>query len=66
MNILRNSARCRLCNTEIESKHVHDFCACACGAIFVDGGTYYLRRGGHKEYIEDTSIFVDDDGDYTA
>ena len=54
--ILRNSARCRKCDDEIESKHRHDFVACACGAIFVDGGKAYLRRGGDLADIEDTSI----------
>lgn len=29
----------------IESKHVHDFQACSCGRIFVDGGHDYLRWG---------------------
>ena len=43
--ILVNKARCRKCNTVIESKSVHDFVECLCGEIFVDGGTEYLRRG---------------------
>lgn len=47
--IIRNAARCRKCNDEIESKHVHDFVECKCGAIFVDGGKDYLRSGGNPE-----------------
>lgn len=43
--IIRNKARCRQCSDVIESKHVHDFVHCKCGAIFVDGGKDYLRRG---------------------
>lgn len=42
--IVRNSARCAKCGDEVESRHRHDFVACGCGAIFVDGGTDYLRR----------------------
>jgi hypothetical protein len=43
--IIRNAARCRKCGDVIESKHRHDFQACRCGAIFVDGGRDYLRYG---------------------
>ena len=56
MTIIRNSARCRNCGDEIESKHRHDFVVCKCGAIFVDGGKDYIRRGGDPVDIEDTSI----------
>ena len=44
----------------IESKHVHDFVSCSCGAIAVDGGHDYLRRCGYKEDIIELSI-VDND-----
>ncbi len=53
--ILKNAARCRLCKTEIESKHVHDWVACSCGAIFVDGGHDYQRWGGNRENFESLS-----------
>lgn len=43
--ILTNSIRCNHCFETIESKHRHDFVACKCGKVFVDGGTAYLRRG---------------------
>lgn len=39
-----NKAKCRKCGDIIESKHVHDYVSCKCGAIAVDGGHYYLRR----------------------
>lgn len=57
--ILRNSARCLLCNEEIESKHRHDFVWCKGQHIFVDGGKSYLRRGGDysPQVYLDTSIF---------
>ena len=59
MNIIRNSARCRKCNDEIESKYRHDYVTCNCGAISVDGGRAYLRRRA-KDDIDDvieTSVF---------
>jgi len=55
--IIRNSARCKRCGDEIESKSVHDFRYCKCGAIFVDGGHDYMRRGANTwDNFEDTSI----------
>ena len=53
--ILKNAARCRKCDTVIESKSVHDFKYCKCRAIFVDGGLDYLRRGGYLDDIEELS-----------
>jgi len=43
--IVRNAAECRLCGDVVESRHRHDYVACKCGEIFVDGGHAYLRRG---------------------
>lgn len=43
--IIRNAAQCRRCGGTVESKSVHDYVACTCGTIFVDGGHEYLRRG---------------------
>lgn len=42
--IKKNAARCKKCGDVIESRHVHDFVTCKCGAISVDGGHYYLKR----------------------
>ncbi len=47
--IIRNAAQCRRCLDEIESKYRHDWVSCKCGAIFVDGGKDYCRRGGNPE-----------------
>lgn len=61
--IIRNSARCRGCGDEIESRHRHDFVSCTCGAIFVDGGKDYLRAGDlhpEKPFFESTSIVEPD------
>ncbi len=43
--IIVNAARCLECGDVIESKHRHDFKQCSCAALFVDGGTDYIRRG---------------------
>lgn len=53
--LTRNAARCRKCGTVIESKHVHDFVSCECGAIFIDGGLEYMRYGGDYSNFEDLS-----------
>lgn len=50
--IVRNAARCRLCDDVIESKTVHDWVSCKCGAIFVDGGHEYVHCGGYPENFE--------------
>jgi hypothetical protein len=58
--IIRNSAKCLLCNDEIESKHRHDFKYCKCGNISVDGGLDYIKRGAmHFDAYQDTSITED-------
>lgn len=50
-----NKAKCRVCGDVIESMFCHDFVRCKCGAIFVDGGKDYLRRGGRPVDIEELS-----------
>jgi len=44
--ILRNSAICNQCKEEVVSRYQHNYVACSCGAISVDGGLYYLKRSG--------------------
>jgi hypothetical protein len=51
--LIKNSARCRKCGDVITSRYRHDFVECKCGAIFVDGGLAYVRRGGILDMIED-------------
>ena len=50
--ITRNAARCKKCGDVIESKHLHDWVTCECGAIFVDGGREYWRWGGEPDCFE--------------
>lgn len=54
--IIRNAIRCNLCDDEIESKTVHDFVWCKCGACAVDGGHEYLKRCGKRENITELSV----------
>ena len=58
--IIRNAARCKRCQDEIESTHVHDFVQCSCGAIAVDGGLEYTRRVGNPDDVEDLTVTVDE------
>ena len=52
-----NRARCKKCGDVIESRSVHDFRQCKCGAIFTDGGKDYIRRGAKDlNDIEDLSL----------
>ena len=67
--ITRNALRCRHCGDVIESKSVHDFKQCSCGAIFVDGGCEYLRRGyktSPEEDFIDLSEYADVPGYHVA
>jgi hypothetical protein len=59
--IVRNRAKCLDCGDIVESTHRHDFVACSCGAMFVDGGKDYLRRGA-KDFskVEDLSEVEED------
>lgn len=60
--IIRNAIRCNICGDEIESKHVHSYVECKCGACAVDGGHDYLRRCyREKGCYTDISIIVPDE-----
>ena len=53
--LIRNRIKCLKCGDIIESKSVHDWVQCTCGACFIDGGHDYMRIGGNKEDWEDLS-----------
>jgi hypothetical protein len=57
--IRKNACRCTKCDTVIESRHVHDFVSCRCGAVFTDGGREYIRRGGDLDAMEDLTVYED-------
>jgi hypothetical protein len=60
MTIVQNEAQCRKCGEIIFSRHTHDFVACSCGAIAVDGGISYIRRVGNPEDFIDRSLQMDE------
>lgn len=48
--------QCAKCKDIIQSKSVHDFVQCRCGAIAIDGGGWYTKLSGNLEdliYIGD-------------
>lgn len=53
--IIKNMGKCKKCGDIIESKSVHDFVTCSCGAVSVDGGKDYLKRCGEFESFEEMS-----------
>ena len=59
--VVRNMCQCALCLDIIESKSRHAFVNCKCGAIFTDGGTSYIRRGGQLDKIIDMSETYEED-----
>lgn len=51
--IIVNAIKCKKCGDIIESKTVHDYKFCSCGACAVDGGHSYLKRSGEiGDWIE--------------
>lgn len=46
-DIWKNAARCVKCGDEIQSNNRHDYVSCSCGAIAVDGGSWYSRGAGN-------------------
>lgn len=48
-----NKAKCKRCGDIIESKSVHDYVHCKCGAIAVDGGEDYIKRTGNPEDFDE-------------
>ena len=60
--VLKNSIRCKKCNSILESKSTHDFNWCDCKSIFIDGGFDYCRYGGKGlDYIENLSVIIDEE-----
>jgi hypothetical protein len=55
---MKNRAKCRKCESVIESFYADDYVSCKCNAIYVDGGTA-MRCGA---YNWDDFLRVDDAG----
>lgn len=43
-DVWMNQAKCKKCNDVIVSANRHDYATCKCGAISVDGGSWYCKR----------------------
>lgn len=54
--IVHNRIRCKKCGDIIESKSVHDYVECSCGACAVDGGHDYLKRVGWQSDWEEMCV----------
>ena len=59
-DIFENAARCKKCGDYIRSNHVHDFVTCSCGAVSVDGGSWYCKRSGNPEDYENIIVIYKD------
>jgi hypothetical protein len=54
----RHAIHCKKCLETIESKYVHDFKQCICGAVGIDGGLSEGNRIlGHLSDIEDRRMY---------
>lgn len=59
-DIWSNKIMCKYCGWYIRSKNRHDFVYCKCGAVFVDGGSWYQRIGGSpSDYINFIEYYDD-------
>lgn len=55
----RNICRCKICGDIIESKSVHDYVTCSCGACSTDGGLDYIIRSYDPKYGSIDDIIED-------
>lgn len=53
VKLIRNRCKCKKCGDVIESKSVHDFVRCKCGACSTDGGLDYIHRSGDCEEMDE-------------
>jgi hypothetical protein len=56
--ILSNQVHCNLCGDEPFSGNRHDYVACKCGNVAVDGGMDYLKRTFNTTDYRDMSIEI--------
>lgn len=57
-DIYENKIECKKCGWIIRSKNRHDFVYCKCGAVAVDGGSWYQRIVGDLDgYINHIRYF---------
>src|SRR5580692_10973819 len=58
-SIYINGAICKLCGWFIRSRNRHDFVTCKCGAVSVDGGSWYCKRSGRPETYQNVIVLFD-------
>lgn len=59
-DIFINAAVCLKCREFVRSINRHDFRSCGCGAVTVDGGSWYAKRMGEPDdYISVVEYFWD-------
>lgn len=56
---MRNRAKCKKCESIIESYHRHDYVSCKCGEISVGGGLEYFKCSANDF---NNFIRIDDEG----
>ena len=56
---MKNRAKCKNCQSVLESFHRHDYVTCECGSISIDGGLDYLKC--YFDKIENFIRLDDDD-----
>lgn len=62
MAILRNSAQCRVCGDEVESKRPTETVSCSCGEVTVSGGHKVMKHSSkNPDNLIDTSVTDDAD-----
>ena len=57
--IVINASQCLICGDILVSKNRHDFVACSCENLSVDGGTDYLKRNVFKGKIGEKYTYRD-------
>jgi hypothetical protein len=59
-DIWLNRAKCKKCGDIIQSDNLHDLVSCKCGTISVDGGSWYLKRVGDYNLVEEMFVRFND------
>lgn len=63
-DIWNNAIKCNSCGEVVRSVNRQDYRPCKCGAVAVDGGSWYLRRTfsegpSHEAYTELSEMYDD-------
>jgi hypothetical protein len=55
-DIWSNQIKCKLCGDTIRSMNLHHYVVCKCGSVAADGGSWYAKRIGYLDNIEEQSV----------